>query len=232
VPEPRSPRNPARPNRSGRRAAAWAATLLLAIAAPVSARQTVDRILAVVGNELISYSDVLTHAELIRRTKAALLPVDDILAAPSPEELDRRVFKELVIRRIVYAEAVKLNLGEVTTPEVDAEYARLTETFASPEQYARFCYLVGLPAEQVRDLVRQYLVCRRYVEKKIGLQVRIGVKEYHAKNRARFGDRPLEEVRAAVEEALYAEKLDAWFADAVTRAKVKVIDPDYEGVVR
>jgi hypothetical protein len=201
-------------------------------AVPATARPAVDRILAVVGNDLISTSDVVTYSEVIRRTRSALLHADDILAAPSKEERDRRVFKELVIRRITYNEAVKLNLGEVTAPEVDAEYARLTDTFASPEQYAQFCVLVGLKAEQVRDLVRQYLVCRRYIEKKIGLQVRIGVKEYYEKHRARFGDRPLEEVRPAVEEALYEEKLDAWFADAVTRAKVRIVAPDYEGVVR
>jgi len=208
-----------------------AATVLLA-AFPARARVGIDRILAVVGNDLITYSDVLTQAEIARRTRESILPIDGLLAASNPDDLHKRVFKELVTQRITYAEAVKLSLVDVTPEEVETAYGRLVDTFESFDQYNRFCFLVGLDQGQVKSLIRQYVVCRNYLKKKIGLQVRISLKGYYDAHHDRYGDAPFDQVQTRAEADLYQEKLQAWLTETVARAKVRIVDDAYRDAMQ
>ena len=211
-------------------AAIWIATILLP-AASTAERRSVDRILGIINGQLITHSDVLAHTEILRRTRQSILPAREVLSAENEQALHRRVFREIAMRRIIFPEAVNLNLADVNEEEFRAECTRFLNTFESPEQYNRFCSLLGLREEQVVFLIRQRMACQGYVSKKIGLQIRIGLKPYYQEHRDEYPDLPFDQIRDVVAEDLNRILLTAWFEDVLSRADVRIVEASYEGAL-
>ena len=196
-----------------------------------SARENIDRILGIINDQPITHSDILAHDEILQRIRHSIFPANEILTGSEIEQR-RKIFKEIVVRLLIYPEAVKLNLAEVDPEILETEYQLLYQSFESDAHYQRFCYLLGLRDEQVRFLIRQYLVCKEYIKKKIGLQVRINLKSYYLNNRDRYPEIEFEQLKPAVEKDLYQVKLDSWLADVLARAKVRIINEDYKDALQ
>ena len=155
-----------RPNvaRASRAAACLTALLLLTLSAPTASVQgqqpgpavgaeVVDRMIATVNGQLITYTDLLWQLALEPGT-----PLD----RPRAEDL-RRVLETVIDQRIVYHEAEKLPHIHADDKEVEPALAELVRRFPSQTEFQRRVAGVGLTSGQLREIVRERVEIEKYV---------------------------------------------------------------------
>jgi len=136
-----------------------AATLLLLLASlPGNAvrAETIDRVLAVVGGQLITLTDV---------TAATDLGLQTIEGAADPV---RAVLSKLIDRELALAEVDRYAPPEPTAAMVDREVERVRQRFTSPAAFDAALARSGIDEAHLRETLRQDLRTRAYLDQRFG----------------------------------------------------------------
>ncbi len=138
--------------RIGLRLGLWIA---LAVFTAGSVRaETIDRVLAVVANQLITQSDVIAAIDLgLQSTDAAADPV-------------RLVLSKLIDRELVLAEVDRYAPAEPTAEAVDREVLRVRERFRSQAELDAALARSGIDEKHLRETLRQDLRLRAYLDQR------------------------------------------------------------------
>jgi hypothetical protein len=127
------------------------------LAGPLIAAETIDRVLAVAGGQIITLSDVTAARDLG-------------LAVPGTAgDPIRAILSQLIDRELVLAEVDRYAPPEPTAEAVDRDLAAVRARFASPEAYASALARSGVDDNHVRDLVRQNLRIRAYEDQRFSI---------------------------------------------------------------
>ena len=122
--------------------------------AAVVRAETIDRVLAVVANQLITQSDVTAAIELgLQSADAAADPV-------------RIVLSKLIDRELVLAEVDRYAPAEPTAEAVDREVLRVRERFHSQAELDAALARSGIDAKHLRETLRQDLRLRAYLDQR------------------------------------------------------------------
>jgi hypothetical protein len=153
-------------SKAGRAAqAGLTALLLITLSAPNASAQSqqqpppsagvevVDRMVATVNGQLITYTDLLWQLALEPGT-----PLD----RPRAEDL-RKVLETVIDQRIIYHEAEKLPHIHAGDSEVEPALAELVKRFPSQTEFQRRVASVGLTSGQLREIVRERVEIEKYV---------------------------------------------------------------------
>ena len=116
----------------------FAIVLLLFVTTPKIQRQPIDRIVAVVGSDVITLSDI--RAEIVMRK---------VLGEPAAKN-DREVLDELIDQRLIRAELDHYPRAEPAKAELDEALAQIKDTR-------------GLPLDTVRAAVRDHLRVQNFI---------------------------------------------------------------------
>ena len=121
----------------------------------VKAQEVVDKMVATINNrELITYTDLLWQVALIPSA-----PLDN----PRADNLNRAL--QLVVdQRLIAQEAQNLPSAVPSDAEVEAALSELAKEFANPTELLRRAERVGLTAEQLREIVRQRVSIKKYLD--------------------------------------------------------------------
>ena len=132
-------------------------TLLLASLAGNTARaETIDRVLAVVGGQLITLTDVTAAIDLgLQTADGAADPV-------------RGVLNKLIDRELALAEVDRYAPPEPTTAMVDSEVERVRQRLASPAAFDAALARSGIDEKHLRETLRQDLRTRAYLDQRFG----------------------------------------------------------------
>lgn len=135
-------------------AASVAASGLVALAQqpqpqPAAARgQTIDGVVAVVNDKVISQSDVRNRMRwmLLRFEET---PSDEIML-----EIQQQAIESMIDERVQLQEFMKLTKGDkVSEPELDQSIADVAREFRmNPEQFTQMIAEVGVPLQHIRDM--------------------------------------------------------------------------------
>lgn len=190
----------------------------------------VDKMVATVNGELITYSDVLWQL--------ALQPAS-VLESPSPQALDRAL-RLIIDQRLIMQEAEKRPAIGSTDQEVEAALNELIKQFPSQAEFSRRVRRVGLDAEQLREIVRRRLRVEKYLDFRFRNFVVVSQKEiadyYRDAWVSRFRQRSpgrivptLEEVRAEIQLTLAENKVESdigsFLDGARDRAEIVMLSP-------
>jgi len=215
--------------------AAWLMTLLICSTVSGQSQGTargvvVDKMVATVNGELITYSDLLWQLALQPET-----PLDN----PSSQDL-QRAFDLMVRQRLIAQAATRLPALAPKDEEVEAALTELIHHFASEAQFMERIRKVGLTAEQLRDIVRNRVATEKYLDFRFRSFVVVTPKEIEEYYRdvyvPRFRRRSpgsivpkLEEVRAEIERTLAENKIasdmTAFIDQARDRAEIVILNP-------
>lgn len=134
-----------------------AVTLLLAtVGAQVVRAETIDRVLAVVGGQLITLTDVTAATDFgLQTTEGAADPV-------------RGVLNKLIDRELALAEVDRYAPPEPTAAMVDRELERVRQRFASPDAFDAALARSGIDEKHLRETLRQDLRTRAYLDQRFG----------------------------------------------------------------
>jgi hypothetical protein len=174
-------------------------------------RQVVDRVVAVVGTQIITLSDIR-----IEKTMREVL-------GESPPKDERDLLDELIDQRLIRAELDQYPGAEPTEAELDEQFGQIKD-------------FKGLPAETVREAVREHLRVQRFFSERLGRFTSVSeaeIQKYYEEvfePAARSGGStaipPLNEVREDVRRRVADEKTTAelrhWLDHARRIARIEI----------
>ena len=116
--------------------------------------EIIDRVLAVVGGQLITLSDVIAARDLgLQTAEGAADPVRGILS-------------KLIDRELIVAEVDRYAPPEPTAEAIDRETGRIRMRFPSAEAFVAALDRSGADEKQLREIVRQDLRIRAYLDQR------------------------------------------------------------------
>ena len=130
------------------------ALVVAALAGSTVRAETIDRVLAVVANQLITQSDVTAAIDLgLQSADAAADPV-------------RVVLSKLIDRELVMAEVDRYAPAEPGAEAVDREVLRVRERFRSQAELDAALARSGIDEKHLRETLRQDLRLRAYLDQR------------------------------------------------------------------
>jgi len=135
---------------------------------PAAAAELVDRILAAVNNEVITLSDLRRAVRFNQEMGGA---------SRDSKTLEAETFEGLIHKRLLLREAHRLSFAEVTEQDISAEVEKVRTRLGSDKAFHAFLQRMEMTAEQLGRMLGERLLVERFVEKKVGLFVRVGREE-------------------------------------------------------
>jgi hypothetical protein len=132
----------------------FAAVAVVACLSVVARAEVIDRVLAVVGGQLITLSDVTAARDL------RLVPPEQT-ADPV-----RAILSKLIDRELVLAEVERYAPPEPTADAVDVEVRRVRARFDSDEALEAALTRSGMDEQHLRETLRQDLRIRAYLDQR------------------------------------------------------------------
>jgi hypothetical protein len=198
----------------------------------------VDRVVAVVGATGDRGRDlrIVTAYELQVETLLVIAERTHSIAVaqvghPTDRLLDA-VLQTVVSQILIEEEAAGLDLVALNDAEVAAERDALEQRLGGAGALERFRQAVEAPPELIDAILRRRAVVASFVRRNI--QIGASVTDYDVEQAYRsgnhpFGNRPLEEIRPALEAYLSAtrqrEQLSRWLQEARRRSRVWIVPP-------
>jgi hypothetical protein len=131
------------------------ATAVLGVGLAAALRaEVIDRVLAVVGGQLITLTDVIAARDL------------RLVAPPTGADPTRDLLSKLIDRELVLAEVERYAPPEPTADAVDAEVRRVRARFDSDEAFAAALVRSGIDEKHLRETLRQDLRIRAYLDQR------------------------------------------------------------------
>jgi hypothetical protein len=179
-----------------------ALSLVLMAAATLPARaEVIDRVLAVVGRELITLSDTVAALKL------GLVP-----PPPAGSDIVRAALDALIARQLELAEANRYQPPEPAAAVVDARFAEVRRSARSQEALSAVLAQSGLSEEQLRLRLRDDLRIEAFLTQRFGSARQPSEQELQAYYQAHPADyampgggvRPFSDVREPIRAQLAA----------------------------
>ncbi len=162
----------------------------------------IDGIAAAVNNHVITWSEV---RQAVKFNKAVSGAVAD------GKNIEAETLEGLINRNLLIREARRLKFGDVPEDDVAAEIERIRARFGTERAFQAFLTGTGMTEERLRRALGEGLLAERFVEKKIGLFVRVSAEEsqrYYDSHNDDYKGRRFEEVRKTIKTLLMERKMD------------------------
>jgi len=201
----------------------WLIIVLLVPAATVHA-ELVDRMVAAVNNEVITWSEL---QRTIALNKAVAGNAGDL------KRIETETLEGLINKRLLLQEARRLRFAEVSEQDVAAEVDKLKKRFITDKALADFLSQQDMTREELSRMLGERLLAERFVEKKVGLFVRVGREEaegYFKSHRELFPGKRFQEVQkrimAMLTEQMIGQQIDQYVADLRAKAELRMNPPE------
>jgi hypothetical protein len=201
---------------------------------------TVDSIVATVHNDIITLEDIRLEGDILRHNGLWFTQVE-----PPAEITPKLVFEEILARRLLYFQAVKMGFVDVPDSDLNEEAEAFRSSFSNLDEYRAWLRkfelrdedvaISDLPAyasyPSIRQRFRQRLVIEQYLSKKIGIQIKIGLSDYFEEHRAALvaahpGDTP-EHLRELARRQFYLERLQAHLLELRAQTTVVILRAEF-----
>ena len=214
--------------------------LLLALVALPLRAEIVDRILAVVGNRVITWSDVLAEAnyQAFLGGQEPATPADLLPREPrEPKEPREPILSRLIDQRLLEQERDALPLLFPDEGEAGRRLEEIRQRIPEPEAYRRELARYRLTEADLVARLEREASLMAFIERRLRPQVRVNpaeVERYYAETLApelrRQGQSaipPLAEVRERIEQVLTEQeinrRLEEWLRDLRDRRGIKLL---------
>jgi hypothetical protein len=182
--------------------------------------ELIDRIVATVNNQVITLSDLRRAVRFNEEMGGGSRDRKDIEA----ETLEGLINKLLLLR-----EARRLSLTEVTEQDVGDEIGKVRTRLGSDKAFSDFLQRTEMTLEQLGRMLGERLLVERFVEKKVGLFVRVGrneARKYFDGHPEEFKGKRFPEVSKTITALLSEEKtgqqITHYLAELRNKADIRI----------
>lgn len=187
-----------------------------------------DRVVAVVGTQVITQSDV----DLMADVQLVRLGRYDKLSLGRTPEIRSKALEYLVVQAMIYEEARRLAFQRIRKDQVDQELAAFRAKFPDAAAYRRFLANHERTEAQIGELFRRILLSNRFAADTVRLNVRVEETDVDA-YLARHGDSEMfrgktpEGARTLARQILLKTRLDEgrtqFVAELRKRTRVRIL---------
>ncbi len=193
----------------------------LSLFSPTAAHaELLDHIVAAVNNE------VITESEL---KQAVALNVRFGKPEKDRKTLEEETLNGLITRRLLVQEARRLKFVEVSEQETAGEVEKLKARFGSDAAYSDFMKEHDLSQKELARMLGEQLLVKKFVEKKVGLFVRVtreDAQSYFEAHQSEFPGKQFSDVQKNIIARLTDEKisqqLDQYIAELRSKADIRI----------
>lgn len=144
-------------------------SLLLLLFSPPAYSDVVDRVVAIVNDDVITMSEVNEEGKALFQKVAENVPADKLPEAL--QEVRQNIIDKLIEKKILIQEAEKENIS-VSDEEVDMAFTRILETNnLTPAQFREKLAEIGLTEEQYKENLRIQVLSSKLVNLEIRSKV-------------------------------------------------------------
>jgi hypothetical protein len=140
------------------------------------------------------------------------------------EKIRSETLEGLINRRLLMQEASRLKFVEISEQDVDGEIEKLKKRLGSEKNFADFMREADISREQLARMFRERLLVERFIEKKIGLFIRVTRDEaqaFYDRNAERFKGQSFQQVQKEILAGLQGQKLDQQIEKYIKELKSK-----------
>lgn len=193
--------------------------VLVLISSPLRA-VPVDRIVAAVNYEVITASELAYTVALNMR-----LGNDK----RDRETIGAETLSGLITRRLLVQEARRLRFVDISDQEISAESDKIRKLFGSDKALADFLAEQDMTGQEFRRMLGEQLLVGRFVEKKVGLFVRVSREEaqaYFDEHADEFAGKRFPDVQKSIIAFLtdrkVGQQLDQYVAELRAKADIRI----------
>jgi hypothetical protein len=195
--------------------------LSVGIVLPATApAERIDRVVAAVNNEVITLSDLRQAVRFNEEMGGA---------SRDGKNIEAETLEGLINKRLLLHEARRLSLAEVTEQDVNAEVGKVRSRLGSDKAFRDFLQRMDMTPEQLGRMLGERLLVERFVEKKVGLFVRVGrdeARKYFDDHPEEFKGKRFAEVSKAIVALLSEEKtgqqITRYLAELRSKADIRI----------
>jgi hypothetical protein len=209
-----------RPAVIGRAIALFIAAIFTLVYASAAPAELIDHIVAAVNNEVITASELRQAVALNERLGRA---------SADRKALEDETLEGLINRRLLVQEARRLRFVDISDQELGAEVERLRMRLGSGAGFAGLLETLDMTEQELARMLGERLLAEKFVEKKVGLFVRVTHEEaesYFEEHREEFPDKRFPDVQKAITAFLTEHKieqqLDQYVAELRDRADIRI----------
>jgi SurA N-terminal domain len=172
-----------------------------------------DKILAVVNGEILTLQDFEDHLALRKAYQSGSAEVDRPQA-----------FQRFVDQALLRQEALRTRIVQVDEAEVSQQFRDLEQPSGRGEELARVMQERGLSRNNVRAWLRDQLLVRAFIDRRIRLFVRIPdhqIERYYQDNHQAVGESLNEAVREQIRRLLTERQVNAKLAELIEELRRK-----------
>jgi hypothetical protein len=177
--------------------------------------EPVDRIVAAVNFDVITESD-LAHAIALNMRLGA--------TNEDRKTLESDTLEGLITRRLLFQEARRLRFVEVSEEDIRAENDKLRKRFGSDKAFAEFLAEQDMSDQQLSRMLGERLLVQRFVEKKVGLFIRVSRDEaqtYYEEHAAEYQDKRYQDSLKTIMMLLTDQRIEKQLNQYVAELRVK-----------
>jgi hypothetical protein len=200
--------------------------LLLAACSSLLAGAVVDRIAALVDQQVITVSEVSQMSEVRFFARPAGQNDDD----------DRRsILESLIAQALRYRDVERFGAEDIPKDSIEARLLEIQKRFASPAEFTAAIQRAELTLDEVRALLKRQLQVEAYIQERFAPMIFISNDEIATYYRGAWSQQrrqrglpiPLltevtEEIRTLLKSTRLQEEIDKWTAQLRARANVDV----------
>ena len=212
---------PIRPAARLQKLVAQLALVVAAILIPSAARaEPVDHIAAAVNNEVITASELAQTVALNAR-----------LGTPGRDgwTLESETLDGLITRRLLVQEARRLRFVQVSEQDKSAEVDKIRARFTPDTAFSDFLRALDMTEQELAVMLGERLLVEKFVEKKVGLFVRVTRAEaetYFKEHAAEYPGQRFQDVQknivALLTDRKVGQQLDQYIAELRGKAAIRV----------
>jgi hypothetical protein len=196
-------------------------SISIVLAMPGSAKaEPVDHIAAAVNY------DIITASEL-----AVTVALNERLGTPAKDRktLESETLDGIITRKLLVQEAHRLRFVEVSDQEINTEAENIRKRFGSDAAFQDFLKTQDMTQEELSRMFGEQLLVAKFIEKKIGLFVRVTREEaenYYYAHADQYRDKSFQDVQQDITSFLMDrkvdQKLDEYVAELRSRADIRI----------
>lgn len=189
-------------------------SFLIIFPARFSSGEIVDRVIAVVNNEVISLSDLKHYISFYSISKKGV----------GLDDARREALQGLIDERLILKEASRFGMEEPPEEAIKEETKKLEEGIKGPDGAGEKLLWQGLEPDDLYVLSRNRLIIERFIDQRINLFILISpedIDNYLKKNKKEFTGISQEEARLKISRILTEERSREKIGDLKARLRAK-----------
>jgi hypothetical protein len=200
--------------------------LLLAACGSLLAGAVVDRIAALVDQQVITVSEVSQMSEVRFFPRPA---------GQNDDDYRRSILESLIAQALRYRDVERFGAEDIPKDSIEARLLEIQKRFASPAEFTAAIQRAELTLDEVRALLKRQLQVEAYIQERFAPMIFISNDEIATYYRGAWSQQrrqrglsipPLtevtEEIRTLLKSTRLQEEIDKWTAQLRARANVDV----------